>query len=86
MKSIELLMLQTFLLTRTLSQLVMTQNRELSFSCIADNIHGLTNGTIVTRFLQRRQKTNFIFTSYSRQYDSIEETYVEKKRGAYGAF
>jgi DDE family transposase len=36
----------------TSSRLVRTQNRELSFRCIAYNIHRLTNLTIVTWFLQ----------------------------------
>ena len=34
------------------SRLVRTQNRELSFRCIAYNTHRLTNHTIITWFLQ----------------------------------
>src|ERR1041385_2411837 len=34
------------------SRLVRTQNRELSFRCIAYNTHRLTNITIITWFLQ----------------------------------
>ena len=37
------------------SRLVRTQNRELSFRCIAYNTHRLTNLTIITWFLQSRQ-------------------------------
>ena len=36
------------------SRLVRTQNRELSFRCIAYNTHRLTNLTIITWFLQSR--------------------------------
>ncbi|MGA9168695.1 MAG: hypothetical protein WBZ20_00940, partial [Nitrososphaeraceae archaeon] len=35
-----------------ISRLVRTQNRELSFRCIAYNTHRLTNLTIITWFLQ----------------------------------
>jgi hypothetical protein len=35
----------------TSSRLVRTQNRELSFRCIAYNTHRLTNLTIITWFL-----------------------------------
>ena len=38
------------------SRLVRTQNRELSFRCIAYNTHRLTNLTIITWFLQSRSK------------------------------
>ena len=34
------------------SRLVRTQNRELSFRCIAYNIHRLTNLTIITWFVK----------------------------------
>jgi hypothetical protein len=36
------------------SRLVRTQNRELSFRCIAYNTHRLTNLTTITWFLQSR--------------------------------
>jgi hypothetical protein len=36
------------------SRLVRTQNRELSFRCIAYNTHRLTNLTLITWFLQSR--------------------------------
>ena len=38
------------------SRLVRTQNRELSFRCIAYNTHRLTNLTIITWFLQSPEK------------------------------
>jgi hypothetical protein len=34
------------------SRLVRTQNRELSFRCIAYNTHRLTNLTLITWFLE----------------------------------
>jgi len=40
------------------SRLVRTQNRELSFRCIAYNTHRLTNLTIITWFLQSRRAAN----------------------------
>jgi len=40
------------------SRLVRTQNRELSFRCIAYNTHRLTNLTIITWFLQNLNQVN----------------------------
>src|SRR5947208_10665284 len=40
----------------TTSRLVRTQNRELSFRCIAYNTHRLTNLTIIIWFLQSKSK------------------------------
>src|ERR687895_242357 len=55
------------------SRLVRTQNRELSFRCIAYNTHRLTNLTLITWFLQSQSiyflfiyclKANFIIKIY----------------------
>ena len=47
------------------SRLVRTQNRELSFRCIAYNTHRLTNLTIITWFLQSRViSVDLIFMLY----------------------
>ena len=43
------------------SRLVRTQNRELSFRCIAYNTHRLTNLTIITWFLQ--SLSNYVMQS-----------------------
>jgi Transposase DDE domain len=43
------------------SRLVRTQNRELSFRCIAYNTHRLTNLTIITWFLQSHGETLYHF-------------------------
>jgi hypothetical protein len=45
------------------SRLVRTQNRELSFRCIAYNTHRLTNLTIITWFLQSQCYHNIICIS-----------------------
>jgi hypothetical protein len=42
------------------SRLVRTQNRELSFRCIAYNMHRLTNITIITWFLLSHTWTTFL--------------------------
>ena len=44
------------------SRLVRTQNRELSFRCIAYNTHRLTNLTIITWFLQSPYRLIIIIT------------------------
>jgi Transposase DDE domain len=51
------------------SRLVRTQNRELSFRCIAYNTHRLTNLTIITWFLLSRfeqSDVNILITWYER--------------------
>ena len=47
------------------SRLVRTQNRELSFRCIAYNTHRLTNLTIITWFLQSPNKIICIYSTAS---------------------
>jgi hypothetical protein len=44
------------------SRLVRTQNRELSFRCIAYNTHRLTNLTLITWFLQSHHSALLLYT------------------------
>ena len=61
------------------SRLVRTQNRELSFRCIAYNTHRLTNLTIITWFLQSPLEDIPNIDDGKQRYDMFVKAYNETR-------